>query len=234
MSSFPQQSRSTHTFKKPLGDKIPDAFDPLDLSPRQTDVTDSPFSQSSVDAPLYSPYTDNHDLLFDMTDIEAPVACQSPQSSYGESSFQLHSMSVPSNISWLGSNFDQVTRPRSLQYNLGEMALLNGLFGQEEILNHKHAQLLLEKRRHRRESHNAVERRRRDNINDRIQELATLLPENFMDPNVKPNKGIILRCSCDYIRQLQQQLHQQLTRNQELESLLRQNQARSENGGTAQ
>lgn len=34
-----------------------------------------------------------------------------------------------------------------------------------------------EKRRRRRESHNAVERRRRDNINEKINELSTLIPE---------------------------------------------------------
>ena len=41
-----------------------------------------------------------------------------------------------------------------------------------------------EKRRRRRESHNAVERRRRDNINEKISELATLIPEH-LDPAVK-------------------------------------------------
>ncbi|SCV74419.1 BQ2448_8058 [Microbotryum intermedium] len=45
----------------------------------------------------------------------------------------------------------------------------------------KQAALLTEKRRKRRESHNAVERRRRDNINDRITELASLLPEVLLD-----------------------------------------------------
>lgn len=39
-----------------------------------------------------------------------------------------------------------------------------------------------EKRRRRRESHNAVERRRRDNINEKIGELATLIPECMLDP----------------------------------------------------
>lgn len=39
-----------------------------------------------------------------------------------------------------------------------------------------------EKRRRRRESHNAVERRRRDNINEKISELATLIPEVMLDP----------------------------------------------------
>ncbi|KAL1742279.1 helix-loop-helix DNA-binding domain-containing protein [Schizophyllum fasciatum] len=38
-----------------------------------------------------------------------------------------------------------------------------------------------EKRRRRRESHNAVERRRRDNINERISELAGLIPEEMLD-----------------------------------------------------
>jgi len=40
-----------------------------------------------------------------------------------------------------------------------------------------------EKRRRRRESHNAVERRRRDNINEKISELATLIPECMLDPS---------------------------------------------------
>ncbi|KAF8324262.1 Myc-type, basic helix-loop-helix domain-containing protein [Cantharellus anzutake] len=39
------------------------------------------------------------------------------------------------------------------------------------------AALLNEKRRRRRESHNAVERRRRDNINEKISELSTLIPD---------------------------------------------------------
>ncbi|EMD00929.1 hypothetical protein BAUCODRAFT_189575 [Baudoinia panamericana UAMH 10762] len=37
------------------------------------------------------------------------------------------------------------------------------------------------KRRRRRESHNAVERRRRDNINERIQDLGTLLPQHRLE-----------------------------------------------------
>ncbi|KAJ1825366.1 hypothetical protein LPJ56_002714 [Coemansia sp. RSA 2599] len=80
-----------------------------------------------------------------------------------------------------------------------------------EILNY-------EKRRRRRESHNAVERRRRDNINDRIQELYTLLPEAMIDANTKPNKGIILKKSVEYIRHLQQALQSQGVRIHELET----------------
>ncbi|EST05237.2 Myc-type, basic helix-loop-helix (bHLH) domain protein [Kalmanozyma brasiliensis GHG001] len=146
------------------------------------------------------------------------------------------------------------------------------------------AKKLAEKRRKRRESHNAVERRRRDNINEKITELATLLPEAMLldaiatstqggnsgtfapalaakaalaaaaaaaakgDPmsggadgqgnlpkssteayaaalapvdansaalaaaQAKPNKGIILRKSVEYIRHLQQFLDMQMGR----------------------
>ena len=91
----------------------------------------------------------------------------------------------------------------------------------------------MEKRRKRRESHNAgmearvspcsvlilftlslslcaVERWRRDNINDRIQELSVLVPDcsednvNTNSNAFKANKGVILRKSADYIRQLQE------------------------------
>ncbi|KAJ1771777.1 hypothetical protein LPJ74_002080 [Coemansia sp. RSA 1843] len=75
-----------------------------------------------------------------------------------------------------------------------------------------------EKRRRRRESHNAVERRRRDNINDRIQDLFTLLPDTMIDANAKPNKGMILKKSVEYIRQLQHMLQSQSNRLHELES----------------
>ncbi|KAL8280304.1 hypothetical protein RQP46_007221 [Phenoliferia psychrophenolica] len=127
----------------------------------------------------------------------------------------------------------------------------------------KHAALLTEKRRKRRESHNAVERRRRDNINDRITELASLLPECLLDqvnapegsgdadgdsplspglppPSLtnamgaptlsqqaaaataagKPNKGIILAKSVEYIRYLQQLVELHSRRNNELEGML--------------
>ncbi|PWN49304.1 hypothetical protein IE53DRAFT_152634 [Violaceomyces palustris] len=158
------------------------------------------------------------------------------------------------------------------------------------------AKRLADKRRRRRESHNAVERRRRDNINEKITELATLLPEAMLldaiatstqggnsgtfapaiaakaavaaaaaaaaasgsspsetaasanDENqmpkssaaayaaalapvqansaalaaaqAKPNKGIILRKSVEYIRHLQQFLDMQMSRNSYLENEL--------------
>ncbi|KAG2200907.1 hypothetical protein INT47_003142, partial [Mucor saturninus] len=95
-------------------------------------------------------------------------------------------------------------------------------------INH---QLISEKKRRRRESHNAVERRRRENINDRIQELGTMLPEIMLEElassvninggnNNKPNKGAILRKSVDHIRILQQEVTNHKLRIYELERQL--------------
>ncbi|EDR06948.1 uncharacterized protein LACBIDRAFT_299352 [Laccaria bicolor S238N-H82] len=52
---------------------------------------------------------------------------------------------------------------------------------QQQQVGDKQALLANEKRRRRRESHNAVERRQRDNINEKISELATLIPECMLD-----------------------------------------------------
>jgi hypothetical protein len=45
-----------------------------------------------------------------------------------------------------------------------------------------------EKRRRRRESHNAVERRRRDNINLQISELAKLIPQYLFETDGESKK----------------------------------------------
>jgi len=75
-----------------------------------------------------------------------------------------------------------------------------------------------------------VERRRRDNINEKIQELSTLLPEVYVDSANKPNKGVILRKSVDYIRHLQQLVASQTNRNQELEAQLQGRNSTSQSG----
>jgi hypothetical protein len=57
--------------------------------------------------------------------------------------------------------------------------------------------------RRKKDIHNMIERRRRYNINDRIKELGLMLPKSTAE-EMKLNKGTILKASCDYIRQLQQ------------------------------
>eukprot|EP00126_Sphaerothecum_destruens_P008380 Sdes_comp20189_c0_seq1m13467 len=60
----------------------------------------------------------------------------------------------------------------------------------------------LVKNRKKKDNHNAIERKRRYNINDRISELGTLLPSSIQES--KPCKGSILKRSVDYIKYLQQ------------------------------
>lgn len=60
----------------------------------------------------------------------------------------------------------------------------------------------MERLKRRRENHNYVERRRRDNINNTIYEISSLLPNTF-PAGSKPNKGNILRLTVDYLRKLQ-------------------------------
>ncbi|XP_057702605.1 transcription factor E3b [Corythoichthys intestinalis] len=62
------------------------------------------------------------------------------------------------------------------------------------------------KERQKKDNHNLIERRRRFNINDRIKELGTLIPKSS-DPEMRWNKGTILKASVDYIRKLQKEQH---------------------------
>ncbi|CAO3645848.1 unnamed protein product [Mucor hiemalis] len=153
-------------------------------------------------------------------------------SSFGDYSFNNQPFSAPAQI---GFNNPLLSSSSS---HLGLAAFhqppdisMNGasLEDYESIqLNH---QLLSEKKRRRRESHNAVERRRRENINERIQELGTMLPETMLEElassvnanggnNNKPNKGAILRKSVDHIRILQQEVTNYKQRIYELEKQL--------------
>ncbi|KAJ2077818.1 Cell morphogenesis protein PAG1 [Coemansia sp. RSA 988] len=143
------------------------------------------------------------------------------------------SMSLPAHSEWfenhlaqqqnIGSALDpssfaahQISGSNGADFSPQNQALMSLV--EDDGDSQKSAVMTFEKRRRRRESHNAVERRRRDNINDRIQELYMLLPESMIDLNMKPNKGVILKKSVEYIRQLQQALQSQNARIQELES----------------
>jgi len=137
----------------------------------------------------------------------------------------LYSMSMPVN----GTNGNTFfTQPNSYGSYTGDLALKSGSLDFLEELdgNSKQLEILNEKRRRRRESHNAVERRRRDNINEKIHELSTLIPEHILNPNNgegpvgKPNKGIILRKSVEYIKHLQALVEKQEAKNKELEEEL--------------
>nr|XP_014344243.1 PREDICTED: transcription factor EC [Latimeria chalumnae] len=64
----------------------------------------------------------------------------------------------------------------------------------------------LVKERQKKDNHNLIERRRRYNINYRIKELGTLIPRSN-DPDMRWNKGTILKASVEYIKWLQKEQH---------------------------
>eukprot|EP00062_Callorhinchus_milii_P009837 gi/632954071/ref/XP_007892767.1/ PREDICTED: transcription factor EC isoform X1 [Callorhinchus milii] len=64
----------------------------------------------------------------------------------------------------------------------------------------------LVKERQKKDNHNLIERRRRFNINYRIKELGTLIPKSN-DPDMRWNKGTILKASVEYIKWLQKEQH---------------------------
>ncbi|KAL0089737.1 hypothetical protein F4703DRAFT_1479758 [Phycomyces blakesleeanus] len=68
--------------------------------------------------------------------------------------------------------------------------------------NNLDSKTAIERIQRRRENHNHVERRRRDNINNTILELSQVVP-NALQPGQKPNKGNILKLALDYIKDLQ-------------------------------
>ncbi|SCU89359.1 LAME_0E03114g1_1 [Lachancea meyersii CBS 8951] len=71
-----------------------------------------------------------------------------------------------------------------------------------------------ERLRRRREFHNAVERRRRELIKQKVKELSKIVPPSLLNyddkgKEVKTNKGVILSRSADYLQYLQQVLEVQ-------------------------
>lgn len=200
--------------------------------PTPLNIHQGSYGESPGTGSLYSPGPESD--FFPEGDFSFPKNTRPLDMKFGRSMHpsslpagnNFHSMSMPAQRSdWFGAgdghSVGSFENPSGLQFATGEMNMLDSLFedGSEPKGNNR-ALLLNEKRRRRRESHNAVERRRRDNINEKIQELSTLLPECYVDTANKPNKGVILRKSVDYIRHLQQLVANQTSRNQELEAQL--------------
>ncbi|XP_062374635.1 transcription factor EC isoform X2 [Sardina pilchardus] len=68
----------------------------------------------------------------------------------------------------------------------------------------EHDTRVMAKERQKKDNHNLIERRRRYNINYRIKELGTLIPKSN-DPDMRWNKGTILKASVEYIKWLQKE-----------------------------
>ncbi|ORZ16432.1 hypothetical protein BCR42DRAFT_491473 [Absidia repens] len=169
---------------------------------------DHRFKQFAVSAPVNINYSN--------TD---PLPAPHPSSSFNDGDFlpgggiaMVTSSSAGNDNN--NNNFGYPGNPRSESRSLENY--------EDDYAAQVNLQAIMEKRRRRRESHNAVERRRRDNINDRIQELGTLLVDTPDDGINRLNKGTILKKSVEQIKLLQQDLTFYRQRVQELESILKQ------------
>ncbi|KAI8896296.1 helix-loop-helix DNA-binding domain-containing protein [Globomyces pollinis-pini] len=133
------------------------------------------------------------------------------------------SNSYPVDQKFLGSHSNSYSSYSQSPLGLNPNSLENDDLNQRQSYQNSakdSVEAINEKRRKRRESHNAVERRRRDHINEKIQELSSLLPEFASDAQNKPNKGVILRRSVEYIRHMQLFAARQMDRTLELEQVL--------------
>ncbi|RKP35659.1 helix-loop-helix DNA-binding domain-containing protein, partial [Dimargaris cristalligena] len=89
--------------------------------------------------------------------------------------------------------FNAAKKQKSRKSNVYKVSGVN-------ILNRNsvESRTVMERIQRRRENHNFVERRRRDNINYTITELAGVIPAAHQD-GAKLNKGSVLRMAVDYI-----------------------------------
>ncbi|XP_041819754.1 transcription factor EC isoform X7 [Chelmon rostratus] len=87
-----------------------------------------------------------------------------------------------------------------MQNNVSLSGSMLDVYGGEQ----EHDTRVMAKERQKKDNHNLIERRRRYNINYRIKELGTLIPKSN-DPDMRWNKGTILKASVEYIRWLQKE-----------------------------
>ncbi|XP_076010682.1 transcription factor EC isoform X2 [Genypterus blacodes] len=87
-----------------------------------------------------------------------------------------------------------------MQNNVSLSGSMLDIYGGEQELDTR----VMAKERQKKDNHNLIERRRRYNINYRIKELGTLIPKSN-DPDMRWNKGTILKASVEYIKWLQKE-----------------------------
>ncbi|KAJ3177974.1 Transcription factor E3 [Gaertneriomyces sp. JEL0708] len=216
----------------PMNDPLNDPFGSLVNEYEFANTLDGAADPAAIMSPMSNSPLDDPDFGMQRASTFSPhVSAHSLSTSLQSTPYGTPGMQIPAHTH---GNFYSMSMPVHATNGFGAMDHSKMMGSQPssfsayghgaEIIDEaglKHLDALTEKRRKRRESHNAVERRRRDNINEKIQELATLLPDFATDAQNKPNKGVILRRSVDYVRQLQQFASAQVDRNRELEEVLR-------------
>ncbi|XP_063074063.1 transcription factor EC [Engraulis encrasicolus] len=123
--------------------------------------------------------TSNHDSEFPMDEVIDDLISLESGFNEGLDSME-HSLIMQGNVSLNGGMLD--------------------VYGGEQELDTR----VMAKERQKKDNHNLIERRRRYNINYRIKELGTLIPKSN-DPDMRWNKGTILKASVEYIKWLQKE-----------------------------
>ncbi|CAG8516248.1 17469_t:CDS:2 [Cetraspora pellucida] len=196
-----------------------DSFSPFDESPSNVSV----FSQGPAETKFFDQSDPNQN---EVCSISAPTGVSAFEFRQPQSNFVTQPQSLPAGYVSGGECFPQYTQGLQYLSEIGAAGSGVRLYQQHYIDAEDSADsaqkqaILIEKRRRRRESHNAVERRRRDNINEKIQEISTLIPDIFIDSSNKPNKGVILRKAVEYIKHLQQLVGEQRAHNLVLENTI--------------
>ncbi|XP_077121139.1 transcription factor EC isoform X1 [Ranitomeya variabilis] len=111
---------------------------------------------------------------------------------------------MPNNLPLSSGNFDVYNTDQSIctsAMGLSNTSCTASNGVKSEVTDNTRA---MAKERQKKDNHNLIERRRRYNINYRIKELGTLIPKSN-DPDMRWNKGTILKASVEYIKWLQKE-----------------------------
>ncbi|XP_056281374.1 transcription factor EC isoform X2 [Pseudoliparis swirei] len=165
-----------HAVLHPHAPDQPLATAPIMRNGHMPSVSDS----SNPDSPVALLGMANHDSEFPMDEvIDDLISLESGFNDGGLDCMESNLM-MQNNVSLSGSMLD--------------------LYGGEQV----HDTRVMAKERQKKNNHNLIERRRRYNINYRIKELGTLIPKSN-DPDMRWNKGTILKASVEYIKWLQKE-----------------------------
>ena len=187
----------------------------------------SNFNPSRISSPassVFSQSTELDDLLSD--ELKLLLARKSLSSNFinnAELESQLEKyinnspQTMPNDSAYFlgGGSSQQIARPStSCPNDMARLKKLQSLNLTEDEIRQVLKDL---KEKQKKENHNQIERRRRFNINDRIKELGGILTrENQLSD--KQNKGLILKASIDYIKNLETKI----SKTKELEDKLSQ------------
>ncbi|KAF9301864.1 hypothetical protein BGZ74_006163 [Mortierella antarctica] len=165
-------------------------------SSSSSDINPNPVFTATLSSPDSTP-TSMLTATLDFTAQGPPLPPPSPISAYG--GMKTTTIEFDDKIrKYLPEQFETIKA-----YDVGGINILN-----KKTVD---SQTALDKIKRRRETHNRVERRRRDQINQLIDELTTLLPKDDEEDQSRSHRVNILRSAVSHIQQLTRQ-------NQELQN----------------